>query len=164
MNRPLGDREKAMVAAGRLAAHYGDAAMRAGADESEVHSNRKQAGSATEQGTSYFILTDVLLLGDHAGANWPMLRRSDRAATSYRNRFVPHQVEPDYLGRVLLIEMAQHGVPDHRFEVGPVISLRDDAMPERSGVVAALGSFGDFEDDLTAFHRGPFSGSDGKTG
>ena len=32
MNRPLGDREKAMVATARLAAHYGDAAMRAGAD------------------------------------------------------------------------------------------------------------------------------------
>ena len=37
MNRPLGDREKAMVAAARLAAHYVDAALRAGADEKEIH-------------------------------------------------------------------------------------------------------------------------------
>ena len=44
MNRPLGDREKAMVAAARLAAHCGDAAKRAGADESEVHSNRNRRG------------------------------------------------------------------------------------------------------------------------
>ncbi len=72
-----------MVAATRLAAHYGDAAMRAGADESEVHSNRKQAGSATEQGTSYIILTDVLLLGDHTEDS---VQRPDTQLSMARNR------------------------------------------------------------------------------
>lgn len=56
MNRDLGDREKAMVAAARLAAHYVDAALRAGADEHEISAVFHRI--ACELGNLEFWITD----------------------------------------------------------------------------------------------------------
>ena len=56
MNRPLGNREKAMVAAARLAAHYVDAALRAGADEREI--NKVLHTVASELENVEFWVTD----------------------------------------------------------------------------------------------------------
>lgn len=56
MNKDLGNREKAMVAAARLAAHYVDAALRAGADEHEISAVLHRI--ACELGNLEFWITD----------------------------------------------------------------------------------------------------------
>ncbi|MCY4572338.1 MAG: hypothetical protein OXF01_06005 [Gemmatimonadetes bacterium] len=66
MNRALGDREKAMVAAARLAAHYVDAAIKAGVDEDEIGGVLHKV--ASELTNVEFWITDEngrIILGCH---------------------------------------------------------------------------------------------------
>ena len=64
-------------------------------------------------------------------------------------------MQPDYSGRVLFPEVAEHRLSGHRFQVVPVLSLGEDAVAQRPGVIAALDGFGHLEDYFAWFHHQP---------
>jgi hypothetical protein len=59
-----------------------------------------------------------------------------RAAVSYREEFVLHQVESDDPGAAGFVEMAADSIADALFEFGEGFGLGKDGLTEGTGLVA----------------------------
>ena len=75
----------------------------------------------------------------------PSHRRINRGAVSQDDSFFLDEMQPDDLGRTALVEMAEYGVFRHGLQIGPILSLRKNAMVQRLGVIAAFGRLGHFK-------------------
>jgi len=59
-------------------------------------------------------------------------------AVSHRQSFVLYETQTDYLRRKFLSKVAEHGILNHRLEMGPIIPLREYSVPSRSSVKSSL--------------------------
>lgn len=55
-------------------------------------------------------------------------------------------MDPNCPGRFPIVEMAQHGVPHHVFQIIPVVALGEYAVSDGAGFVAAFGGLPNLED------------------
>ena len=62
------------------------------------------------------------------------------------------RVHFDYSGCRAFVKITKHCIFDHGLEIGPVIPLRENTVPQRPGVVAAFDGFGHFEHYLGGRH------------
>ena len=60
-------------------------------------------------------------------------------------------MQTNHLDTVVFTEVAGNGVLHHGPEIGPVLSLREDAVAQGLGIIATLGSLGHLEYDFRGF-------------
>lgn len=71
---------------------------------------------------------------------------------SYSDHFIMHQMQPYDFGGLTFVEVTKDCVFDHSFEIVPIVSLGENPVTQRLGVVAALLGFGDVKDDFGGCH------------
>ena len=78
----------------------------------------------------------------------PVFRPTYPGAVSYRDGFIPDEVQPDNLGLGLVTKVAKDGIFHHCLKVGPVFPLREDAVTQGASVETAFDGFSHLEYDL----------------